>query len=249
MAKEQRHHPEHTGLFIAEYSASPLPLVSSLSLACLASGVRWSGNFPYGYDLVKPLGHILRLWFLLPNRNSALWTSLVKAAAKYSGKNCLDSSCGPGKNSKPGKSHSHQELIPSQCDLIPSSHGNNSLFASMLRIVPCGSGSNVHHQHLQQQVPAHRRRLHGSELQLRNLMMCIALTAERKIPGRNRLDCLWDGPKLLLSGEKERCLSRADWISLCKSSAESASANSIWLDASRIENFIKAIFQLITWKH
>lgn len=105
------------------------------------SWMEW--QLPYGCNTVKPQGHIPRLWFLLPYGNRALRTSLAKALARYSGKNCLDSSCGPGKNSKPGKSHSHQELIPSQCDLTLSSHGNNSLFTPMLRIVPCGTGSNV----------------------------------------------------------------------------------------------------------
>lgn len=100
-------------------------------------------QLPYGSDLVKSLGHILKLWFLLPNGNSTLWTSLVKALAKSSGKNCLDSSCGLGKNKEPRKSHSHQKLISSPHDLTLPSHGNNPLFAPILRIIPCSSGSNV----------------------------------------------------------------------------------------------------------
>lgn len=129
-AKKHRHHPEHTGPFIAEYLTRALPLLCSLpvfmTLARLASRVRWGGDSSQpGYDLVKSLGHILRLWMLLPIGSRTLGTSWVKVLAKSPGRNRLDSSRGTGKNKEPGKSHSHQQLIPSQPDLTLSSHGSN----------------------------------------------------------------------------------------------------------------------------
>lgn len=79
-AKEDRHHPEHTGPLTDECLSSTFPLACSLpvfmTLVCLVSRARWGGESSQpGYNLAKSLGHILRLWILLPIGNRTLGTS------------------------------------------------------------------------------------------------------------------------------------------------------------------------------
>jgi len=257
-AKKHRHHPEHTGPFIAEYFTRALPLVCSLpvfvTLACLASRVRWGGHSCQpGYDLVKSLGHILRLWILLPIGIRTLGTSWLKTLAKSPGRNGLDSSHGPGKNKEPGKSHSH---LPTWSDSFQSwklfficTSAQNSY--SWHRFQCSEHYAKGYHQHLHGRCLPVEEDCMGQSYSLNTSwhLLIPVPTAERSTPHRNRLDCLWDGPKLQLLGEKERRQSRADWISLCRSSAESASSNWLLLrglGAPRIENLSKAVFQSIT---